>query len=601
MSVNNDRESARTFEVTPIVPLPDPGLLSVARGEAPADLVLRGGTVVNVFTRELIPADVAIHSGRIAGVGGTDSSGTWEGEARETRDVSGMVLAPGFIDAHMHIESTMLPPSRFAALAVPHGTTAVVADPHEIANVHGIEGIRWMIRDARSARCRIFFAASSCVPSCHLETSGASLSAEDLAPLFEEPRIVALAEMMNFPEAIHGDPGVLAKIGLGLSKRIVDGHAPGVRGRPLQAYAGAGITSDHESVSADEARDKLRAGMQVYIREGSAAKNLDALLPLITHANAHRFCWCTDDRHPADLRAEGHIDHVIRRAIRSGLDPATAIAIGTINTALHFRLGGIGAIAPGYHADIALLDSLADLRVREVVVGGVSTAREGVYSAPLAALPPFPRETVRIPSSLSAQSLRLAAPPPGSKILVIDMDPHQIVTGRSTHAPSISEGACIADPARDILKMAVIERHRGGGNIGLGFVRGFRFKGGALASTVGHDAHNLAIVGDNDADMVLAARELARVGGGQTVVSGGKVLATLPLPIAGLMSDQVPEVVIAHQDALLRASASLGCPHHDPFMPLSFLCLPVIPSLKLTDLGVVDVEKFAVVPVFTAG
>jgi adenine deaminase len=592
MAAHSSTDAARPLTVSAAAPAPDPELIAVARGEAPADLVLAGGQVVNVFTREIIPADIAILHGRIASVG------VWKGDARRTIDATGAILAPGFIDAHMHIESTMLPPSRFAALAVPHGTTGVVADPHEIANVHGIDGIRFMIRDAAHAACRIFFTASSCVPSCHLENAGATLTAADLAPLFDDPRVIALAEMMNFPGVIHADPAVLAKVALGLRHGRVDGHAPGVRGAALQAYAAAGISSDHESVSIDEARDKLRAGMQVFIREGSAARNLGALLPLITPANAHRFCWCTDDRHPADLRTQGHIDHVIRRAIAAGLDPATAIAIGSFHTASHFGLRALGALAPGYHADIVILDSLRDLRIREVLIAGEPAARGDSYLHALAPLPEFPRRSVRLPADLSEHHLRIAAPTTPARIRVIDMDPHQIVTGRSIHDARIASGAAIADPARDILKMAVIERHSGSGAIGLGFVRGFRFSGGAIASTVGHDAHNLAIVGDSDTDMILAARELERVGGGQTVVSRGKVLATLPLPIAGLMADREPDAVIADQAALLRAAAALGCPHHDPFMPLSFLCLPVIPALKLTDLGLVDVDRFAVVPLF---
>lgn len=586
-----------TFAVSRRAPAPDPHLIAVARGDAPADLVIAGGSIVNTFTREIIPADVAIARGRIAAVGAS-GHGQWPGQASRRIDASGCTLVPGFLDAHMHIESTMLPPSRFASLAAPHGTTGVVADPHEIANVHGLDGIRWMLRDAASARCRIFFTASSCVPSCHLEHAGATLTAEDLAPLFDDDRIVALAEMMNFPGVVHADPTVLAKVALGLAHRRVDGHAPGVRGPWLSAYAAAGISSDHESVAAEEAREKLRAGMRVFVREGSAARNLEALLPLITPQNANRFCWCTDDRHPSDLRDHGHIDHVIRSAIARGLDPVTAIAIGTLHTAEHFGLGGLGAIAPGYHADLVILESLPDIRIRETLVAGAVVARAGKSLVPLEPLPAFPRQSVRLPSTLDAAHLRVAAPGATPRIHVIDMDPHQIITARSIHDARVRDGACAADPDRDILKMAVIERHRGAGGIGLGFVRGFRFRGGAIASTVGHDAHNLAVVGDNDADMIAAARELARVGGGQTVVAAGAVRATLPLPIAGLMSDQDPATVIDAQAALLAAAAALGCPHHDPFMPLSFLCLPVIPSLKLTDIGLVDVERFSAISVF---
>jgi adenine deaminase len=568
---------------------PDPNLIAVARGDRPADLALVNARVVNTHTREVLPGSVAIAGGRIARV----SPGPIE--AAETIDLAGAHVAPGFVDAHMHIESTMLPPSRFVTLAVPHGTTTVVADPHEIANVLGIDGIRWMMRDAEGLPCDILFTASSCVPSCHLETSGASLSASDLAPLFDDERVVALAEMMNFPGVVHADEGVLEKVALGLDRRLVDGHAPGLRGPGLQAYAAAGISSDHESVDPDEAREKLRAGLTVYIREGSAARNLEALLPIVDDRNAHRVCFCTDDRHPSDLAGEGHIDHVVRRAIALGMDPATAIACATLHPALHYRLPALGAVAPGRLANLITFGDPADLRPDLVLHRGVVVARGGSYLPEPAPLEPPPPPTVRLPEGLSEKDLAIEDPR-ADEIRVIGMDPHQIVTTEKRVIPASESGRLVADPARDLLKMVVVERHRASGAIGRGFVAGFGFQGGALASTIGHDAHNLAIVGDDDRDMLLAARRLEEVGGGQCVVSGGRVLATLPLPIAGLMSDRPAGEVIEQQAELLRAAASLGCPHHDPFMPLSFLCLPVIPRLKLTDLGLVDVDAFEVVP-----
>lgn len=354
----------------------DPELLAVARGERPADLLLRGGRVVNVFSGEVVEANVAVHvgadGGRIAGVGDYASG-------KVVEDLRGAYISPGFIDAHMHVESTMLPPSEFVKLAAPHGTTGAVFDPHEIANVLGIAGIKYVMDDAEGLPLRAMFALSSCVPSSHLETSGARLSAADLAPLFDDPRVVALAEMMNFPGVVNGSPEVLEKVALGLSRRVVDGHAPRLTGRGLQAYVAAGISSDHECTTREEAEEKLRLGMRIYIREGSAARNLDALLPAVNAGNSHRFCFCTDDRHPADLRDEGHIDHVVRRAIAGGLDPARAIAMASINVAEHYRVRDVGAIAPGYRADMIVCDDLAEVRARRVYVGGELVAADGVF------------------------------------------------------------------------------------------------------------------------------------------------------------------------------------------------------------------------------
>lgn len=578
-----------------------PELLAVARGDAPADLLLTGARIVNVFAGEALPGCIAIHRGRIASVTAQPPEST----PREVIDARGAFVAPGFIDAHMHVESTMLPPSEFVRLAVPHGTTGVVLDPHEIANVQGVLGLRALMDNAgpRDAQAMHFlFALSSCVPSCHLETSGARIEATDLAPLFDDPRVVALAEMMNFPGLIHGDPKVLAKVNLGLQRRIVDGHSPGLTGPGLQAYAAAGISSDHECFTIEEAREKLRLGFQIYIREGSAARNLEALLPLVTPANHARFCFCTDDRHPGDLRDEGHIDHIVRKAIRLGLDPVIAITIGSINTARHYRRPGIGAIAPGYSADFFLFDDLKSPTPRDVYFKGQLVARDGAYlpergQSPQAAAAKFPHSAVRLPSSLSVTSFRVPAKSSSRQIRVIGMDPHQLITTERLEKGKVEGGAYESDTARDILKLAVIERHKGAGNIGLGFIHGFALQRGAIASTVGHDSHNLAIVGVSDSDMLAAAHALSECGGGQCAVLDGKVLALLPLPIAGLMSDQAADTVIERQRALLEATHALGCPHHDPFMPLSFMPLPVIPKLKLSDLGLVDVEKFEVVRV----
>lgn len=570
------------------------GLLAVARGDAPADVLLTNAKIVNVFSCEVEEGTVAILGDRIAGVGGRSDYT----RGREVIDLNGACVGPGLIDAHMHVESTMLPPREFVKLAVPHGTTGAVLDPHEIGNVLGIAGIRWIMDDAIGLPFRAMFAVSSCVPSSPLETSGAALEVADLLPLLDDERVVALAEMMNFPGVIRGDAGVLAKVNAGLSHRIVDGHAPGLRGMGLRAYAAAGISSDHECTTAAEALEKLRLGMRVFIREGSAARNLEALLPAVTAANGHLFSFCTDDRHPADLHEEGHIDHVVRRAVALGLDPCRAIAMGSINTARHYGKRDLGAIAPGFRADLMIFDDLERPRARIVMHDGVVVARDGEMTMTSEAAgrskePPV--SDVRVPAGLSEASFCVAVRKPGANIRVVRMVPGQIVTGERVMPPRVERGGIVADAGRDIVKLAVIERHKGTGNIGIGFVTGFGLRAGAIASTVGHDSHNLAVLGVNDSDMLVAARALAACGGGQCAVRDGRVLAMLELPIAGLMSDRPAMEVIERQRELLRATHALGCVVPDPFMPLSFMCLPVIPKLKVTDLGLVDVEKFAVV------
>lgn len=568
-----------------------PDLLAVARGDAPADLLLANAKIINVFSGQIESGNVAIHKDRIAGVGDYTA-------AKATIDLNGSFLAPGFIDAHMHVESTSLPPSQFVRLALPHGTTGVVLDPHEIANVLGLPGIRYIMEDAADLPINAMFALSSCVPSSHLETSGARLEAADLAPLFDDPRVVALAEMMNFPGVVHADPNVLAKVNLGLARRIVDGHSPGLRGKPLQAYLASGISSDHECTTAAEALEKLSRGMRIYIREGSAARNLEALLPAIKPNTIGRFCFCTDDRHPGDLADEGHIDHIVRKAIKLRLDPIAAITIATLNPAMHYRRRDLGAVAPGYLADLIVFDDLNEPHPRETYFHGQLAAKDGAFvesAMPTAPRPRPPRTQLHLPP-LAESSFAIPARPGTTHIRVIGMDPHQLLTAGLVMTPKVVEGHYVADTERDILKLCVIERHRASGNIGRGFITGFGLKSGAIASTVGHDSHNLALLGTNDADMLVAARALEACGGGQCAVKDGKVLALFPLPIAGLMSDQPAGVVIRQQHALMEASHALGCPHHDPFMPLSFMPLPVIPSLKLSDLGLVDVNQFKVVP-----
>ncbi len=576
-------------------PRTDPELLAVARGDQPADVLLRGGRIVDVFSRTVTRGDVAIHGDRIAVVFESPRVA-----ATEVVSLDGAYVAPGFIDAHMHVESTMMVPASFASVVVPRGTTAVVLDPHEIANVLGLPGIRLLMDLAADLPLNAWFAAPSCVPASPLETSGAELSAEDLRPLLDDERVVALAEMMNFPGVIHATPEVLDKIRMGLRRGVVDGHGPGLLGAPLQAYVAAGISSDHECTTLEEARQRLALGMRVYLREGSASQNLEALLPLVNPGNAHRFCFCTDDRHPRDLVDEGHIDHVVRKAVVLGLDPVTAIAMATRHAAEHYGQPDHGAVAPGCFADLIVFDDLGDIRPRQVYFHGRRVAEAGRLLENLEAIAPERLEsfcdTVKISAGLSEGALRMAAGAEDRQIRVIGLVPHQLYTEDLHVAPARVDGRYVADPSQDLLKLAVIERHRGTGNIGLGFVRGFGLKRGAIASTVSHDAHNLIVVGTNDADMLVAARALAACGGGQCVVDGGQVRALIALPIAGLLSASPVAELLKSQRALDAASRAIGCPLEDPFMPLSFLSLTVIPRLKLSDFGLIDVERFEVVP-----
>jgi adenine deaminase len=552
-----------------------------------ADFLLQNCQLVDVTTRTILKKDIGIKNGCFT----FDAS-----EAIETIDLDGALVAPGLIDAHMHVESTMLPPSGFCNLALPHGTTSVVLDPHEIANVLGIPGIKLIMDDAKELPMDCFFAASSCVPASPLETSGATLLADDLEPLFDDNRVIALAEMMNFPGVIHDDPEVHKKIQMGLRYGKVDGHCPGLRGKDLLKYIASGISSDHESTTAEEAQEKLDAGLQIYIREGSAARNLEALLPIVTPENAHKICFCTDDRHPADLKNEGHIDHIIRKAITLGLDPVLAICIATKNPADHYALHNLGAIEEGKYANFIIFNNLHQFHVKQTWHRGVLVAENDAMKSICTSNTNWKAaiNSVHLPKQIDETSFSIKAQ--GETIRVIELNQGQLITNELHLPASIKDGYYIADTSRDILKMAVIERHHNTGNIGLGFVHGFAFSGGAIASTVGHDAHNIAVVGDCDSDMELAAQTLSPEGG-LCVVAHGEIKAYLPLPIAGLMSNEGATQVIQKQHAVLQAVRSMGCPIDDPFMPLSFLPLSVIPTLKLTDLGLVNVDTFAIVPI----
>jgi adenine deaminase len=562
--------------------------IRIASGDGMVDLLIKNGRVVDVFSGEIEKKDVAIYGGMIMGFG--------DYEARKIIDVKGDFLCPGLIDGHVHIESSMVTIPEFAQAVLPHGTTSVVTDPHEIANVLGQEGIRFMAESAKGIPLNVFIMIPSCVPATHMETSGATLKAVDLKPLLEESWAIGLAEMMNFPGVIFGDPEVLKKIELAKGKRM-DGHSPMLSGKGLYAYLTAGIRSDHECTTPKEAKEKLKNGMWIMIREGTTARNLRSLLPLVNSKNSRRFLFVTDDRHPKELLEEGHIDSMVRQAIRWGTDPIIAIQMATLNAAEYFRLDDLGAIAPGFRADIVSFDHLGRFQIKKVFKDGRLVADTGkIFSLPIRKRKsPKVKGSVRI-KPLHKNTFLLRSDQPLAK--VIQLIPNQIVTKKVMKKILLKEGVAYPNIKEDILKIAVVERHKATGNIGIGFVQGFGLKMGAIGSSVAHDSHNLVIFGTNDQDMLKAVETIQAMGGGLTVVLNGKALASLPLPIAGLMSEASVAKVNLQLEALHRATKKLGCKIPDPFMTLSFLSLPVIPELKITDKGLVDVNQFKFVPLF---
>jgi adenine deaminase len=556
--------------------------LAVARGDEAADVVIRGGKVLSVFTREWLEVDVAVVDGWIAGLGAY--------EGRETIDARGRWVVPGFVDAHVHVESSKTLVDEFARLVLPFGTTAVVADPHEIANVLGTDGVHWLLDATAGLPLDVYFMASSCVPASQFESPRRRLSEGDLDALLRRRRVIGLAEMMNFPGVVAGDEGELAKLALA---EHVDGHAPGVRGKALQAYAAAGIRSDHEAFTADEGRERLRAGMWLLIREASAARNLTALLPLVQEFGPHRMAFCTDDREPEHVAGDGHINSMVRDAVAFGIAPEDALVMASHHAATYHRLDHLGAIAPGRQADILLLPDLERFVPELVLKRG-----RPVDEIPQAEVPDWVRQTVRV-GALGPEVFRIpwdGAP----KARVIGLIPGQILTESLVEEPLVRGGEALADPERDLAKIAVVERHLGTGRVGRGFVRGFGLKRGALASTLSHDAHNLVVVGMSDASMAYAVRRLANIGGGIVVVDGAEVLAELPLPVAGILSDAPLAEVVERSEAVVAAAAELGSTIEAPFQLMAFLALSVIPSLKITDRGLVDVDRFELVPLEVA-
>jgi len=560
-------------------------LISVARGDAPADLLLKNARIINTFVGIIEEGNVAIYGDRIAGVGNYL-------QAKETIDLEGSYLAPGLINGHTHIESSMLHPVQYAQAVVPRGTSAVITDLHEITNVAGFEGIKFVMDWAQRLPLDMFFMAPSCVPATHMETSGAEINAQDIKMALKWQNVIGLGEMMNFPGVISGNKQVLSKIAAAQGK-VIDGHAPGVGGKQLNAYVAAGIYSDHETTSTEEGREKLRRGMHLMIREGSSEKNLDALLPLVNDRTYKRCFFVVDDRSCSDLLREGDIDAVVRKAIQMGLEPVRAIQLATINTAEYFRLYDRGGIAPGYIANLITITDLPQMEIDLVFYKGRLVAKEGKHLLPPPETPAKKlTDTIRI-KPFNIEALKLSTK--GENFPVIEIIPGQIVTKKRVEKVKLKEGAIMPDLDEDILKLAVVERHKASGNIGLGLVKGFGLKRGALASSIAHDSHNIVAVGTNDLDIFAAIKEIEKLHGGLVVCDDGKMLAALPLPVAGLLSPEPVEVVVDEFENVERAAAGLGNVPEAPFALLSFLALPVIPELRLSDLGIVDVLEFKLI------
>jgi adenine deaminase len=567
--------------------MPDSALarrIAVARGDEPADLVVRGGRVLSVFTREWLEVDIAVADGYVAGLG--------DYEGAETLDASGRYVIPGFVDAHMHLETTKLLPDALARLLLPLGVTAVVADPHEIANVLGTDGVHWLLDVCAELPLDVYFMAPSCVPASAFESPRRPLSLGDLEGLLRRRRMLGLAEMMNFPGVIAGDDGELAKLALPGALHV-DGHAAGVTGHRLQAYAAAGIRSDHEAVTVEEGRERLRAGMWLLVREASGARNLETLLALVREYGPARIAFCTDDREPEHIAGDGHVNAMVRQAVAAGITPEDAIVMATLNPASWHGLHEHGAIAPGCKADLLLLEDLELFVPSLVLKNGLELGE-----IPRAEVPDWVRHTVRIGRIGSAE---LALERHGSgPVRVIGIVPDQIVTEQLEEEPTVRNGRIVADPERDLAKVAVVERHLGTGRVGTGLVRGYGLRSGAIATTVAHDAHNLVAVGVDDDDILRAVQRLAELGGGVVVVEHRDVRAELPLPVAGLLTTASAEEAVAATEECLVAARELGCTLNSPFQTLSFLALSVIPALKITDRGLVDVDRFELVPLEVA-
>lgn len=563
-------------------------VIKAAKGEIPADLVIKNARLVNVLSEEIYETDIAVTDGTIAGTG-KDYKG------KEEIDVQGAYVTPSFIDGHVHLESSMLMPSEFAKLVVPSGTTTVVADPHEISNVMGLQGISFMREASKNLPLDVYMTLPSCVPATNLETSGVDLNSYDLALLIDAPWVLGIAEMMNFPGVINCDSSVLSKIRLGLDRqKRVDGHAPHLSGKDLCAYAASGVCSDHECTTPEEAVEKLRLGMYVMIREATGARDLEPLIPVLKNYNTRKCMFVTDDRHPKHLTK--HISRMVKKAVKEGVDPIKAIQCASLNTAEYFGLKNLGAIAPGYKADMLVLKDLENFEPSMVFKNGILTAKDGRLLTDIDTMKtPVLRGSVNI-KYLYREDLQIKAKT--DTVKTINVIQKQLITGCSEEKIIVKDGLALPDIDNDVLKIAVIERHKATGNIGLGFVKGFGLKSGAIASTVAHDSHNMIVIGTNDEDMYYAAVELVKSQGGKIIAQNGKTLAHLKLPIAGLMSDRSAQEVQADIKKLEQAAHTIGCKIDDPFMSMAFLSLSVIPELKITDKGLIDVNNFEVTELF---
>ncbi len=575
-------------------------LVDVAMGRVKADLVIKKGTLVNVFTKELIEGvDIAIKGDRIALVGRADHT---IGPETLVIDAEGKYLSPGFLDGHVHIESSMVTVTQFARAVLPRGTTAVFIDPHEIANVLGLEGVKLMLEEAKGLPMKVYVSVPSCVPASfpEFETAGAEIGPAEVEEAMRWEGVVALGEVMNYPGVIYGDEKMHGEIQASLKHgKVVEGHWAGPIGSELSAYAASGVSSSHESTTKEMGLAKARLGMYTMVREGSAWKDLADVIKIITEEmiDARRVCLVTDDRHPEDLISEGHIDHVIRRAIEEGVDPITAIQMATINTAEHFNQDqDIGSVSPGKFGDVLILDDLKSVEISVVIADGKVVAKEGKLIEELKppTYPSFAKNTVRVKKRPTYSDLEIKAPiDEGSvKVHVIGVLEGKVNTKHLVEELEVREGKIIPDPERDLAKVAVIERHKLTGNIGKGFVKGFGFRKGAVASTVAHDSHNLLVVGTNDKDMAVAANKLIDIGGGMIAILEGSVIGLVELPIAGIMSDRPIEDVAEKVEELEKAWRDLGCEMASPFMTMSLLALSVLPELRITDKGLIDTVEF---------
>ena len=566
-------------------------IINVARGLEKADLVIKNANIVNVLSEEIHKGDIAICDGVIAGIGEN-----YSGE--KEIDINGAYVTPSFIDGHVHLESTMMLPKEFVKTVLPAGTTTVIIDPHEISNVLGLHGISFMHEAVKDLPMNVYTMLPSCVPATPFETSGFDLNSYDLSLLIDKPWVLCNAEMMNFPGVLNHDKNVMAKLELAKSRgKRIDGHAPYLSGKDLCGYIASGVKSDHECTTPEEAIEKLRLGVYVMIREGTAAKDLDALIPVLKTSNTRKCIFVTDDRHPADLKE--HINGMVRRAVEAGVDPIKAVQVASLNTAEYFGLKDLGAIAPGYKADLLVLPDLKTFKPDIVLKDGQVVAQDGKLAVEIPENDAIAtRNSVNV-RWITMDDFKIPTEGEGLKqVRALEVIPHQLITKSVMSDVKVVDGNAVSNVETDTLKICVIERHRATGNIGKGFVKGFNLKCGAIASTVAHDSHNMIVIGTNDFDMYTAAVALIKCQGGKVVVKDGKIISQLPLPIAGLMSDKEFDFVVEKCDELNKAAHSIGCKLEDPFMTMGFLSLPVIPELKITDKGVFDPNKFDFVDIF---